>query len=306
MYCDSAFRAPWWLTSPVAQTLQGWRLRRHIGSATGWRTRALDDSRCWLEISPPGNGALLLLVPGLPWPHNAVDGIALALHRAGLAVAVLHSPALLASEHDVDCAVERLLRDHPSSLFGLCGLSLGGAVALNWLAGQGARFTIQAAAAASPVLRPDLMAEQLDSRRLSLLRRPLLRSWKEAVVRHYGRQLPRHLIARLQAIDSVERFNTLVGAPLHGHATASSWYTHLACNQPRLAGIGCPTLVLQARDDPLTPHSSLPPKGTLSRYVTVELSTQGGHLGFIEGGWPWRQRGWMEERLAHWFANRLR
>jgi hypothetical protein len=54
---------------------------------------------------------------------------------------------------------------------------------------------------------------------------------------------------------------------------------------------------LHARDDPFMTEKAVPGPHELSEAVVLELSTHGGHVGFVAGAWPWRARYWLEERI---------
>jgi predicted alpha/beta-fold hydrolase len=49
---------------------------------------------------------------------------------------------------------------------------------------------------------------------------------------------------------------------------------------------------------PYTP----PERDELPDEVTLELTERGGHIGFVEGAWPWRARYFAERRIAQWLA----
>ena len=65
-----------------------------------------------------------------------------------------------------------------------------------------------------------------------------------------------------------------------------------------------PTRAMPA-DDPFLPASALPQDSELAASVTLELSSHGGHVGFIDGPWPWRARYWLEQRLLQFFNQYL-
>jgi predicted alpha/beta-fold hydrolase len=41
----------------------------------------------------------------------------------------------------------------------------------------------------------------------------------------------------------------------------------------------------------------IPHDHELSEYVKLEVSEAGGHVGFIEGKFPWRAEYWLEKRV---------
>ena len=59
-----------------------------------------------------------------------------------------------------------------------------------------------------------------------------------------------------------------------------------------------PTLILQARDDPFMSVDVIPAADELSEKVILELSDNGGHVGFVAGANPLRPVYWLEQRIV--------
>ena len=59
-------------------------------------------------------------------------------------------------------------------------------------------------------------------------------------------------------------------------------------------------LMLNAANDPFLPHSALPRRGEVSSSVTLEVSPEGGHVGFVSGAFPGHIR-WLPSRVLEWF-----
>jgi predicted alpha/beta-fold hydrolase len=91
-------------------------------------------------------------------------------------------------------------------------------------------------------------------------------------------------------------FDDLVTAPLHGFANMQDYYDR--CSSVNfLKGIDRPTLIINSLDDPFMTPDVIPDMDKLSAYVTLEVATSGGHVGFIEGGTPWRPSFYLPERI---------
>ena len=101
-----------------------------------------------------------------------------------------------------------------------------------------------------------------------------------------------------RAMDAVTfaEFDDAVTAPLHGFASKDDYYNK--CSSVHfLKDIERPTLIVNALDDPFMTPEVIPAEDALSPCVTLEVSESGGHVGFIEGGTPWRPRFYIPGRL---------
>jgi len=99
-------------------------------------------------------------------------------------------------------------------------------------------------------------------------------------------------------------FDDRVTAPLHGFEDVHDYYNRSSSRQ-YLAGIGIPTLMLHAEDDPFMTPEVLPSQEELSPDIQLEVSTTGGHVGFVHGELPWRPRYWLEERIPDFLQTHL-
>ena len=95
-------------------------------------------------------------------------------------------------------------------------------------------------------------------------------------------------------------FDDAITAPLHGFTGADDYWKR-ASSKPWLARIAVPTLLLNARNDPFVPPSSLATPADVSASVVLEQPAQGGHGGFPTGPLPGRLD-WLPRRLLAWFG----
>ena len=70
--------------------------------------------------------------------------------------------------------------------------------------------------------------------------------------------------------------------------------------KPWLKAIAVPTLVLNARNDPFIPASSLPVRAEAGPAITLEQPDHGGHAGFPEQRFP-GGLDWLPQRLITYF-----
>ncbi|MEZ5590876.1 MAG: hypothetical protein R3F53_09300 [Gammaproteobacteria bacterium] len=50
---------------------------------------------------------------------------------------------------------------------------------------------------------------------------------------------------------------------------------------------------------------TVPTAAELSQNITLELSPDGGHVGFVSGLWPWRPQYWLEQRIPDFLSEYL-
>ena len=72
----------------------------------------------------------------------------------------------------------------------------------------------------------------------------------------------------------------------NGFAGAADYYAKCRCDV-LLKHIAVPTLILSAKDDPLVPAHRLPTAADVSDSVALEITKDGGHVGFVSGRRPW-------------------
>ena len=139
------------------------------------------------------------------------------------------------------------------------GVSLGGSALLNWLGREQerARSTLVAAAAVSAPL--DLAAAgtaigQGFNRIYALHFLSTLVPKALAMAQRFPGALDAAAVRRAR---SMHTFDDVVTAPLHGFDGAQDYWRR-ASSKPWLGGVAVPTLVLNARNDPFIPATSLP------------------------------------------------
>jgi len=106
--------------------------------------------------------------------------------------------------------------------------------------------------------------------------------------------------ARVRAARTLRQLDEHLTAPLHGFAGADDYYRQSSA-LGYLGRIQVPTLCISAVDDPLYPEAAIAPaRAAASAAVTFEVTSWGGHVGFVAGRWPWRPKYWAEEHVVAW------
>ena len=61
--------------------------------------------------------------------------------------------------------------------------------------------------------------------------------------------------------------------------------------------------MLHAADDPFMTADVIPTEDKISSHVTYELHDQGGHVGFINGGNPFKPKYYLEQRILNFLLS---
>lgn len=184
------------------------------------------------------------------------------------------------------------------------GYSLGGNVLLKYLGESGADTPLLAAAAVSVPLNLHAASKALSTGLSRFYQAHLLRRMKRAVRRKFNRHTTAFDWDKGMRATTFADFDDAVTAPLHGFSNKDDYYDR--CSSARfLAAIERPTLIINALDDPFMTPDVIPDQGRLSSSVTLEVSERGGHVGFIEGGLPWRPQYYLPKRITGFLETEL-
>ena len=272
----------------------------------------------WIRESGTVNresSPLVVLFHGLEGSSRGHYALALmaALRDRGMRGVVVHfrgcsgEPNRLARAYhsgdarEIDWILRRLRGSHDGPLFA-AGISLGGNALLKWLgeSGPAAEAVVDRAAAVSAPL--DLMAagDALGRGFNLVYARHFLATLKAKSIAKLERHPGLYDATRVRAARTLREFDDLVTAPLHGFRDTDDYWTR-ASSKPGLGSIRVPTLVVNARNDPFLPASALPGPADASPAVTLEQPADGGHVGFVSGGFPGRLD-WLPRRILDFFC----
>ena len=313
----SAFRHARWLRNRHAQTIYpsfpwAWRerpaLRREVLKLPDGDETAVD----WVieTEGTPKSAPLLIILHGLE--SSAESAYARMLMQAAAnrqwRCCVLHFRDCgdyrnvlprryhAGETNDVRYFVAKLEREGQFGPMVAAGYSLGGNVLLKYLGESAAGCPLKGAAAVCVPLNLHACADALNNGLSKGYQRYLLKRMKRAVSRKFNPHTAAFDWQRAMRAQTFAEFDDAVTAPLHGFASKDDYYDK--CSSVRfLKSIERPTLIVNALDDPFMTPEVIPGTGELSEYVTLEVSEHGGHVGFIEGGPPWRPRFYLPERL---------
>jgi len=315
----AAFQPPAWLRSAHLQTMWSTFFRRPEPLSRRRESLPLDDGDHllldWAGPAPEAGALRVLLLHGLSGCSDShyIRGTQARLAALGITSVAMNSRGAAAPNDtalcahageiaDLDAVIQALRRrDRDGPLIAM-GVSLGGSRVLNWLARSDDGSLSAAVAVCSP-LRLDLCANRMDQGLSRIYRRHLIRNLLATLKRQQRHleqvapsQAERLAALNLRGIKSFWTFDERIIAPLYGFRGAAHYYAEASAG-PRLQAIRTPTLMIQAEDDPFMTPAMLPARDELGPGVTLELSSGGGHVGFV-GGRPGNPEYWLEQRLA--------
>lgn len=176
------------------------------------------------------------------------------------------------------------------------GYSLGGNVLLKYLGEAADKTPITAAVGVCVPLNLHECSKALNIGFSKLYQTFLLKRMKKAVASKFDRYTAAFDWDRAMSASTFEKFDDAVTAPLHGFDGMQDYYDR--CSSVNfLSTIKRPTLIVNALDDPFMTPDVIPSAEALSEAVTLEVANYGGHVGFIDGGTPWRPTFFLPTRI---------
>lgn len=206
--------------------------------------------------------------------------------------------------YDIRYFLRKLRTDGHSGPLVAAGFSLGGNVLLKYLGESGDDTPLVAAAAVSVPLNLHASAEALSKGFSRFYQRVLLKRMKRSIRKKFDRYTAAFEWDRAMNATTFAEFDDAVTAPLHGFANKDDYYDR--CSSAGFLGaIERPTLIINALDDPFMTPDIVPDESSLSEFVTIEVSENGGHVGFIDGGTPWRPRYFIPRRIIRFLEPQI-
>jgi len=315
-----AYKAPAWLPGGDLQTIWAVALSRPEVAYRRQRWELPDGDFLDLDwVDGPAGAPLLVLFHGLEGSsdsHYARHFMAAAKargwrgvvpHFRGCSGEMNRLPRAYHSgdSAEIDMILGRLAREAGGPIHAL-GFSLGGNVLLRWLGerDEAAGELLAGAAAVSAPLDLPAAGAALDQGFSRLYTARFLRTLKRKALDKLDRYPRLYDRAAVAAIDTIKGFDTLVTAPLHGFRDADDYWAR-AASKPVLKAIRVPTLLINARNDPFMPGTTLPSPAEVSEAVTLDFPATGGHVGFVTGPFP-GGFGWLPGRVLDYLSSQRR
>ena len=316
------YRAPWWLHGGNTQTIYAAKLaRRYTGAKPRWwreRWHTPDGDFVdvdWREDAKPlpDDAPLLVLFHGLEGSSSShyAQAFAAETQLRGWRMAIPHfrgcsgeinwAPRAYHSGdfEEVGWMLQQFRQQHTGAMFAV-GISLGGNALMRW-AGEMGHAATQVVDGIASVCSPIDLTASGNAINKAVYARMFLATMKPRAMKKL-QQFPGLFDPQeLKAADTLYAFDDVFTAPLHGFRGTDDYWAR-ASAKPGLSRVQVPALVLNARNDPFVPASSLPMQDQVSEHVTLWQPEEGGHVGFASGTFPadlqempWAVTEWMAQ-----------
>ncbi len=186
----------------------------------------------------------------------------------------------------------------------LAGFSIGGNKTLLYLGRDRDALPpqVEAAVVFSVPVHLQTSSERLAEPRNRLYMRNFLRSFHTKLIEKQKRFPDQIDLEDYASIRNFYDFDSRYTAPMHGFASAQEYWSE-SSSKYWLHRIDRPVLMLTARDDPFLGDECFPLQEVAQNpCLTLELSQQGGHVGFIRLG---RRYYWSEQRAMEFLEQVL-
>jgi len=311
------FHPPCWLRNPHLQTLWPKLFRRRPALPLRHeRLEMADGDFIDLAWATGGSGPVALILHGLEGnlrSHYVLPIMAILL-RSGMQPVFMHLrgcsgepnrlPRTYHSGAVEDLAeVLMLLRASGRPVAAAIGFSLGGNLLLRYLGITGESSLLRAAMAVSvPFVLADA-ARRLEQGSSRLYQQYLIDRLKRSYSRKFT-TIPSPLRVDLDRVHTLWEYDQRITAPLNGFAGADDYYAQCS-SLGYLHGITTPTLILHSTDDPFMYPHNVPRPDQVGPGVRLAIQPRGGHVGFIDGPFPWRTGCLIDRLTAAFFHEQL-
>ena len=266
----------------------------------------------WNEEKPKDNRPIVVLFHGLAGSVHSpyIVGLMNALHIKGYTSVLMHFRGCGKKEnlkprayHSGDTAdakawIEHLHKTYPNNPLHAVGFSIGGNMLLKLLGEWQEQTLLHSAVSVSAPMRLDICADTIEKGFAKVYQDYLLKPLKKSLLAKYKKFDMQELLGideqRVQEIKTVREFDERYTAKIHGFSSSEDYYARCSARQ-FLKDIRTPTLIIHALDDPFMTPEILPNSDEVSKFVTLEVSPCGGHVGFVGGLFGVEY--WLEERI---------
>ncbi len=322
---DTPFKPAWWMKNKHFQTILPRFFRPNLKLVYKLEHLTTPDQDflelAW-SIPQPKNDhkPLAIIFHGLEGNIHSfyAKGMMKSLQNSGFDVVLMHfrncssSPNKLArAYHSGETSDARFLIEHLTALFPhkdlvAIGFSLGGNMLSKYLGEYTHDSKLKAAAIISAPFDLASSCKVIQKSLGKIYQRYLLGRLKRSTGRKITLIQPLLGLTHpcIDKIKNLGEFDDKVTAPLHGFKNATDYYSQ-ASAKPYLQYIKTPTLIIHSADDPMLSTKAIPGPADVSQYTALEITKNGGHVGFISGKNPLKPIFWLEQRIPHYLKQQL-
>ncbi|CAD7092621.1 unnamed protein product [Hermetia illucens] len=323
---EMKFWPTFWCVESRAQTVFASILRSQIIPKIDYRREILtlkdggEVALDWLEKGCDSESPVIIILPGLTGESQAeyIKCLVIAANNAGMRTVVfnnrglggiaLKTPRLYCAANcdDLSEVVQHVRKSCPGVKLGATGISMGGLILGNYLAGHNeeARNILTAA---------KIISVPWDVHKgTANIEKPFINNL-------LGRHLANGLCATISkceilkkesSIDmekilsskTIKEFDAHFTSKHFGYEDVDSYY-QAATLHNKLHQITVPLLCLSAADDPFQPLDAIPISAAeKSSHVAIVVTARGGHIGFLEGWWPSSKDQYMGRLFSEFFS----
>lgn len=323
VFYSSNFKPAWWLKNPHGQTMLAKLLQDKSSAVEFNETLELPDGDftelAWTESPEQApEKAIVVILHGLEGSQSShyAKGMLKAIKRSGHIAVLMHfrgcgsQPNRQARSYhsgdtrDIGYFTSELVRRYPNTPLTLIGFSLGGNVAIQYLAQQ-PNNPYKAACIICAPLDLASCSKKINRGMSKLYQKYLLGMLKSSTLKKHQLQPIANICPlKVKSIKTMWQFDDYVTAPLNGFINAEDYYQQVSGIKV-LAEIKQPCLIIHAQDDPFLDHEKIIATPSLPNNITFEISQYGGHVGFITGNNPFKPKFWLETRVPEYLTNHL-
>jgi hypothetical protein len=206
---------------------------------------------------------------------------------------------------DAKAFMGSIAENFPDRAVGAVGYSVGGNM-LNKLQGElGKASPLFAAVSVCAPVRLALAADYLNRGASRFYQKILLHGLKKSLLKKFNVHDYESLIGLRKedvgGLNSFREYDDRFTAPIHGFKNADEYYEK-SSGYDYIFKIAKETLIIHAQDDPFMPPGVLPDEAVLPPRVSMEVSENGGHVGFVGGSILWPDY-WLETRIPEFLRS---
>lgn len=294
--------------------------RQYAYSAVQHRVTLDDGDQIVLHDDRPtawqAGDAVALLIHGLGGSHRSgymVRGAAklighgvrvfrMDLRGWGAGFGLNRLPLHAGRSEDARQAAEYILELCPDSPLNVVGFSMGANITLK-MAGEYGDRPPQRLAGVMGVSPPICLQSCMYGMRQNFWNRFYDRNFVRWLQRYHRTRKPLFPDEQIPAAfpPGLLEYDAVITAPQSGFADAADYYARASAG-PLLKHISVPALIVAAEDDPIIPIANFE-ASLCSPTTQLEITSGGGHLGFIGTTSKDPDRRWIDWRVVDWVLN---